>query len=76
MTLALAANIILDVIVFSAIVGMLAWAIRSSRPQRLEHQMRPVPEPRPASSRPTPSRPAYGRGARSRAHGSFERVEA
>jgi hypothetical protein len=58
MTLVLTANIILAVIVFAGIVGMLAAAIRTSRPAHTVRTARPrVPR-------------AYG--ARAHTYGSFE----
>ncbi len=65
MTLAITANIILIAIVFSGILGMLAWAIHSSRPERQARLARPVT-----------SHATRARSARSRAYGSYERLNA
>jgi len=74
MTLAITANIILATIIFAVIVGMLAWAIRTSSPER---QARPVRHARPATRYAlATSRAAQARGGRSRAYGSFERMQA
>ncbi|MGI8505597.1 MAG: hypothetical protein ACR2MK_02125 [Solirubrobacteraceae bacterium] len=71
MTLALTANIILGVLVFTAVVAPLAWAIRISRPEPSERQLRPARQPRPATSRA-----AHARDGRSHGYGSVNRIEA
>ncbi len=53
-------NILLDTVVLTGIVGALAWAIHTSRPER---QAPPVRQARAAPMAPTPPcAPAHGRG--------------